>query len=205
METLLTIAIPTIEQRKACFNELYNEFKKQSEPFGNQIEIIYLCDNGDITRGAKRQKLMNMAHGKYIVQWDDDDWIHPNGIDMIMEGIKSDADVISYNYSCDVPLTNYTSFPRHISINNSGRVDYENKILYTLPDCKNPIKKEIIEKVMFNDIHFGEDFHFKMDLASNKFLKTEYKINEYIYQIMNRSNEPFIHDIRHNLLRKRLI
>jgi len=203
MEILLTIAIPTIEQRKDCFIELYNEIKRQCEPFGDLIEIIYLCDNKEITIGAKRQKLNNIAKGKYIVQWDDDDWIHPHGIDIIMKALPSNADVISYNYSCNVPLTDYTSFPRNISINNKGFVDNKNKILYTIPDCKNPIKKEIIEKVIFNDINFGEDFYYKLDLVPH--LKIEYKIDEHVYQIMNRSNELFKLDIRHNLIRNKLI
>ena len=203
MEVLLTIAIPTIEQREECFNELYNELKKQSEPFGDLIEIIYIRDNKEMTIGAKRQKLMNMSKGKYIVQWDDDDWIHSNGIDIIMKALNSDADVISYNYSCNVPLTDYTSFTRNISINNKGFVDNENKILYTIPDCKNPIKRDIIKKVIFNDINFGEDFYFKLDLVP--YLKTEYKVDEYIYEIMNRSDELFKLDIRHNLKRNKLI
>jgi len=201
MEILLTIAIPTIEERKDCFNELYNELKKQSEPFGNLIEIIYLRDNRQLTIGAKRQKLVDMSKGKYVVMWDDDDWIHPSGIEMIMKGIESDADVISYNYSADIGIDEETNCDRKISI------EYTNKlidnILYVKPDCKNPTKRELINKIKFRDISWSEEFFFKMDLAP--YLKTEFKIEENIYQILNRSGEDFNYARRYNLKTTKLI
>jgi hypothetical protein len=75
MEILLTIAIPTIEKRKIIFNELHDELKKQSLPYGDLIEIIYLRDNGEMSIGNKRNELNNLSNGKYVIQWDDDDLI----------------------------------------------------------------------------------------------------------------------------------
>ena len=89
MQPSLTIAIPTIERRLNVFNQLYNELKKQSEPYGDEIEILYLCDNMEMPLGEKRQKLNEMSKGKYVVQWDDDDWIVEGGIDLIMDAIKN--------------------------------------------------------------------------------------------------------------------
>lgn len=201
METLLTIAIPTIEQRKVCFNELYTELKKQSEPFGNLIEIVYICDNKEMTIGAKRQKLVDISNGKYIVMWDDDDWIHPNGINLIMEGLRSDVDVVCYNYSANIDVDNVTNCNRKISIHHKNELI--DGILYVKPDCKNPIKKELINKVKFRDVSWSEEFFFKMDLAP--FLKTEFKIEEDIYQILNRSGEDFNYARRYNLKTTKLI
>lgn len=201
MEILLTIAIPTIEQRIGCFNELHNELKKQSEPFGSLIEIIYISDNKEMTIGAKRQKLVDMSNGKYVVMWDDDDWIHPNGINLIMDALKSDADVISYNYSADIGIDEDTNCNRKISIEyNNELID---NILYVKPDCKNPIKRELVNKVKFRDISWSEEFFFKMDLSP--YLKTEYKIDENIYQILNRSGEDFNYQQRYNLKTTKLL
>ena len=203
MEPLLTIAIPTVENRKLVFDELYNELKRQSEPYGDMIEIIYLCDDKKITIGHKRQLLNEMAKGKYVVQWDDDDWIHPNGIEMIMKGIESDADVISYNYSCDIPLDDKSSYPRKVSIKHSNIGDFENKVLYVTPDPKNPIKREILNKIKFQDVSHSEEYYFKWDLRL--YLLTEYKIEEDIYQILNRSGESYDFEKRYNLKPKKLI
>ena len=203
MEILLTIAIPTVEQRIEIFNELYNELKRQTEPYGEQIEIIFLRDNKEMTIGHKRQLLNEMAKGKYVVQWDDDDWIHPNGIDMIMEGIKSDADVISYNYSCDIPLDDKSKYPRKVSIEHQNFHNTETNLLMVTPDPKNPIKREIVNKVKFDDVSHSEEYFFKLDVR--KYLKTEYKIDEDVYQILNRSGESYDFQKRYNLKPKRLM
>ena len=200
MEPLLTIAIPTVENRKLVFDELYNELKRQSEPYGEQIEIIYIRDNKEMTIGEKRTKLNHIAKGKYVVHWDDDDWIHPNGIDMIMKGIKSNADVISYNYSCDIGFdrNDPSEYQRKVSIKYINEWKKEEKTLYVTPDPKNPIKREIVLKVPFRNTSFSEEFFWKFDVLP--YLKTEYKIDEDIYQIMNRSGESFDLSERYNLI-----
>lgn len=204
-EVLLTIAIPTIKQRKKIFDELYMEFVRQTKLYGEQIEIIYLCDNKEMTIGAKRQKLNDTAKGKYVVQWDDDDWIHPNGIDMIMEGISSNSDVISYNYSCDIklPIEHNSVYPRKVSIGYNNSFNNLDKLLYMTPDPKNPIKREILHKIKFQDTSWSEEYYFKLELM--KYLKTEYKINEDIYQILNRSGEPYDFNVRYNLTPNKLM
>ena len=199
MEILLNIAIPTTENRINFFNELYNELKKQCEPFGEQIEIIWIRDNKEMSIGEKRTKLNKIAKGKYVVHWDDDDWIHPNGINMIMEGIKSDCDVISYNYSCNIGYerNNPSEYNRKVSIKYINEWNKEEKILYVTPDPKNPVKKDILIKVPFRDTSFSEEYYFKFDLLP--YLKTEYRIDEDIYQILNRSGESFDLQKRYNL------
>ena len=205
MNPLLTIAIPTIISREIVFNELYNELKKQCEPYGEQIEIIYICDNKEMTIGQKRQLLNELAKGKYVVQWDDDDWINPNGIDLIMGGIHMDADVISYNYSCDIilPIEHNSIYPRKVSIKYNNRFDNNEKILYVTPDPKNPIKKEILNKVKFQDASWSEEYFFKLEVLP--YLKTEYKIEEDIYQILNRSGEEYDFNKRYNLKPNKII
>jgi len=203
MNPLLTIAIPTIEQRKEIFNELYNELKRQITPYGEQIEIIYICDNKEITIGQKRQLLNELAKGKYIVQWDDDDWIHPQGIKLIMEHINEEYDVISYDYSCNIPLNHVTSYPRKVSIKYNNKLDKENKIFYVTPDPKNPIRRDILNKIKFQDTSWSEEYFFKLELI--KHIKSEYKINEDIYQILNRSNEKYDFNTRYNLKPNKLL
>ena len=158
MEILLTIAIPTIEERNKCFNQLYDELIKQSEPYGNSIEIIYLCDNREMTIGQKRQMLNNTAKGKYVVHWDDDDWICEGGIDLIMNGIKTNQDVISYDYSANIDVDNITNRNRKISINYKNELIGD--VLYLTPDCKNPIKRDIIHKIKFKDTNWSEEYFF---------------------------------------------
>jgi hypothetical protein len=192
METLLTIAIPTVEERKNLFNELYNELKKQSESYGEQIEIIYLCDNKEISIGKKRQLLNEMSNGKYTVQWDDDDWIHKNGVEMIMEGIKSDCDVISYNIYSNVPegdvIHSYNQY-YSIKFDNYPQINHTTKSAFFTPSQKQVIKTEIVNKVKFYDIRYQEDVYFRDNIKS--YLKTEYYIDEFLYLYLNKSREDY--------------
>jgi glycosyltransferase involved in cell wall biosynthesis len=191
MEILLTIAIPTIEKRKLLFEELYNELKKQSNPYSDEIEIISLCDDGEMTIGQKRNKLNELANGKYVVQWDDDDWISSNGIDMIMSAINMDVDVISYNHFTDIKdWGRLQHFHKYYSIKYPppiGKTDYDNSIIQCTPDQKCVIKTEIAKKIKFYNMNHAEDSYYMRDILP--YLKTEYYIDEFIYLYLNRSNE----------------
>ena len=149
------------------------ELKRQAEPYGEQIEIIYIRDNKEMTIGEKRTKLNKMANGKYVVHWDDDDWIHPQGIDLIISGIPVGADCITYK--------------EYLKINNIVE-SREYSIRYTSShpaDLNRPvgpkcvIKTSIAQQVKFKDIRYGEDGLWANDIKP--LLKTEYHINEYIY------------------------
>ena len=199
MEILLTIAIPTLENRKGVFEELYQELKKQSEPYGEQIEIISESDDGTLTIGGKRNLLNQKAKGKYIVQWDDDDWIHPNGIDMIMEGIKTDVDVVTFNNYTDIKQWGkHQHFHKFISLkNNPARTDYEKSEIYCPPDQKSVLKTEIVRNIKFWNMNHAEDWYYMIDI--NPYLKTEHKIEEFIYLYMNRTNQTMDPNKRYKL------
>lgn len=191
MEILLTIAIPTIEKRKIIFNELHDELKKQSLPYGDLIEIIYLRDNGEMSIGNKRNELNNLSNGKYVIQWDDDDWIMEGGIDLIMEGIKSDVDVVSFNQWCDIEQWGKLRyFHKYCSLKYTppnNKIDYENAIINFTPDQKNAIKTKIAKQIKFYDLNHAEDSYYMRDILP--LLKTEHYINEFIYLYLNRGNE----------------
>jgi hypothetical protein len=186
MNKLLTILIPTILSRKDCFDELVKEFKKQIKPYGNQIEIISLCDNKEMTIGEKRNKLNAMANGKYVVQWDDDDWISEDGITLIMEGISKDVDCVTYNASFN---KKGLLEGRHYNYSIKYDYTYDKNIdtFFLSPDQKCAIKKEIVNKVKFKEIRYQEDLQFLYDI--HPYLNTEYRIEKNVYFNLNRSND----------------
>jgi hypothetical protein len=186
MNKLLTILIPTIISRKDCFDELVNEFKQQIKSYRNQIEIISLCDDKEMTIGEKRNKLNAMANGKYVVQWDDDDWICEDGIDLIMKGIEKDVDCITY----DAPFNKRGLLENKLcsySIQYYYRYDKNIDTIFLSPDQKCVIKKEIVDKIKFKEIRFKEDLEFSYDIYP--YLKTEYRIEKNVYFNLNRSND----------------
>jgi hypothetical protein len=203
MEILLTIAIPTIKSRKNCFDKLVEEFKKQSKPYGKAIEIISLCDNKEMTIGEKRNKLNEMAKGKYVVQWDDDDWICEDGIDLIIEGIGKDVDCITYDAPCKKPPLDEN---RMFSYSIKNYYSYNKKIdtFFLSADQKCVIKKEIINKVKFKNIRYQEDLQFLYDI--HPYLKTEYRIEKNVYINLNISGDSlFDFNKRYGIVTNKLI
>lgn len=93
---LLTILIPTLPNRRPLFNELLNKLLVQSE--GQPVEILSLLDNRVIPLGKKRQMLLDMAQGEYIVFIDDDDKISDDYIQTIILAIYQNpgVDVITH-------------------------------------------------------------------------------------------------------------
>lgn len=184
MKPLLSITIPTVEKRKKCFEEFYEEIVHQSNPYGNQIEIISLCDNKEMTIGEKRNKLNEMANGKYVVQWDDDDWISKDAIQLIMEAIDLNVDCITHKSPIDKTEI-WTAEFFYYSIKHMW--EFKKNIWYIAPDQKCPIKKEIVDKVKFKHIRNQEDKEYGISIKN--LLKTEYFIPTPIYFHLNRSNE----------------
>lgn len=188
MSVLLSIAIPTIQSRKKVFDEFYFELINQTQPYESQIEIISICDNKEISIGEKRNKLNELAKGRYVVQWDDDDWIGANTIDMIMDAITKDADCISFKVWADIEKEERWKIVYSVQYDNYNvKKDIKNKTLFLPPDQKCPIKKEILDKVKFLDIRYNEDKYFIRSVS--KYIKTEFHINEYLYESAYRGNE----------------
>lgn len=85
----LSILIATITERSdSYFPKLVAELMKQ---IGDRqdIEIIGFLDNRRRTVGEKRQDLMKLARGEYVVYFDDDDRPSDDYIESIMEALDS--------------------------------------------------------------------------------------------------------------------
>lgn len=148
----LSILIATTVDRRNLFVPLYCELFKQS--FGLPVEIIYLEDNKEISIGTKRQKLLEMASGEYIVFFDSDDEPMPYYVSEILQAIETNPDCVGLKISMTTNGVNpqtcfhsrnyptwYSAFPFH----------YRNVTHF------NPVKRELALQVGFKDMRFGED------------------------------------------------
>jgi glycosyltransferase involved in cell wall biosynthesis len=138
--------------------------------------------------GEKRNRLNEMAQGKYVVQWDDDDWIHSNAINMIMKAIKEDKDCISFKVWADIQKEERWKVVYSIKYDNYNvKKNIEEKVLFLPPDQKCPMKKKILNNVKFLDIRYNEDKYFIRSVS--KFIKNEHHIDDFIYESAYRGNE----------------
>lgn len=67
------------------------------------VEVLIEIDNKQITSGAKANKLLSRAGGKYIVFIDDDDWVADYYVGEMLKACESDCDCFGMNgfYSID--------------------------------------------------------------------------------------------------------
>jgi len=96
----LTIGIATIPKRMFDDRFLPRLVKKLENQIGERkdVEVIILGDNKKITVGKKRDRLIQMAQGKFVVLVDDDDDVSDDYVEVVCDAIDKnpDVDVISY-------------------------------------------------------------------------------------------------------------
>jgi len=174
---ILSIQIPTVVGREMLFDKLYKEVQKQAKPFKNDVEVIFLKDNKEFSIGAKRQKLYEMSKGYYSWQIDDDDWIHPEAIYMIMQALKETPDCITFKEKCFINGREESSLftlAYKEWCENTGGFEH-----IRTPFHKTPILTKLCLKAGVKDMRYGEDHQFAKDIYP--LLKKEAYIDEYLY------------------------
>lgn len=170
----LSILIATTKHRIELFEELMHEFDRQlielSQPMTSigsanadlihrktqSVEYIALSDNKEISVGAKRQKLLELAQGEFVVFFDDDDM--PNGryVRMILDAISDDIDCIGMNVHMTTNGQNPQRCCHRLAYrtwqNNVDGWDYVRNITHF-----NPVRRNVALRVGFQDLRFGED------------------------------------------------
>jgi len=175
---ILSILIPTTTDRQADFERLESELQKQ---IGNkQVEVFSLCDNKEVSVGAKRNELYKMAQGKYSVMIDSDDWVPPYYIKEVLKAAKQDKDCIGYIEAC---LINGEEKKSLISLKCEKWCEFspakEGFHYHRTPFFKVPIKTEICKYVGVKDMRFAEDHDFAKRV--HMMLKDEAFINKEMY------------------------
>jgi len=186
----LSILIPTIVGREESFNRLFetltqnnkmlfNVFDSNGDKVGeknDEIEIIYLKDNKEMTIGEKRNKLVEEANGEYISFVDDDDRVSEDYVSELLAGIETGVDVVTFDVS--VSLDGATPKPCYYSIHFDK--DYnESEAYYRLPNHLMCVKRELALQVPFKEINFGEDADYAKQLKP--LLKSEHSIHKILY------------------------
>jgi glycosyltransferase involved in cell wall biosynthesis len=182
---LFTIAIATIETRKAQFDALMAHLAKQVP--GHSVEIISECDNKQISIGRKRQNLLERARGKYIAFVDDDDWTSDRYVPLIMKALESQPDCVGFLIDCTSnggPIKKAIASIRY----KEWRENADGYAHCRSPYHKTPVKTELALKAGFPDLRYGEDRIFSQKIVH--LVKTETFVNEVCYQYRFHS-EPF--------------
>jgi len=187
-DTLLCIQFPYTKERKDDLGKLLTELTRQIDENGyHELICMQLDDRGkEVSIGEKRNDLYQRAYGKYVVQWDSDDWIHPQGLKLIIEALQNNPDVDCCTYEEFIDIDGKIQRSNH-SLKYGDWCDKFDGFDYCrTPFMKSVIKTEIAKSVPIPHIRFGEDHQWAQALKPH--LKTEIHIDEQIYKYIHRSS-----------------
>jgi len=157
MKPKLSILTPTIPNRYEQANYLAETIQQQIANAGiphGTVEHLSLCDNKTRSIGEKRQSLVDIANGEYFAFCDDDDDISSDYVESLLEGIKSDADVITFKQQA---IYNGIESIVHFGLNNQDMPFNPNGITLRAPWHICAWKKERVKNCVFGFNNYGED------------------------------------------------
>ena len=176
----LSICICTIPGRESSLAQLNLKISNQiSNGYKDVCELLYLGDNRSMTLGTKRNRLKQIARGKYIIYVDDDDDVSDDYVQKLVEATYTDVDVITIeskvtgvydnvSYNCKFDLEILYNFDDHC-----------NKTYWRIPNHICAIKADVYKSIPHPDITWGEDEAIKWLVKAN--CKTQYHIDSQLY------------------------
>lgn len=174
MAITLTIGIISVTERRRDFlPKLLDIIEPQIGAL--PVEILVLSDNRRRTVGEKRNALIELAQGDYIVQVDDDDTVSPDFVASILAACNAGSDCVVYDVW--VTVDGEQGKPCHYGL----AYEYVNKpeAYYRRPNPRMVIRTELARKVRFKPVNFGEDDEWAERLRPH--LGTETRINKVLY------------------------
>jgi glycosyltransferase involved in cell wall biosynthesis len=183
-EVILSVLICTLKDRKESFNFIRNKLRQQISDYSElpvnknipiKIDLQYEIDNGEMTIGEKRNKLLLLAQGEYVCFVDDDDDISDDYIESIMDALETKPDCVGIEgiLKCqagDLIFRHSIQFQCWYTGSDA---------FYRTPNHLNPVKRKVALNVCFPSKNFGEDQHYSDGIKRQ--LKTEKYIDHPIY------------------------
>lgn len=182
--TKLSLLIPTIFGREKYFESLMGVLSPQC--MSERVEFCIVKDNKENSIGQKRNGLLGMATGEWVCFIDDDDWVSPNYISLLMEGINKNVDCCSLKGIITVDGKDPQFFEHSIRYSRYETVEGadfgKGEVKYLrFPNHISCIRASIAKQFSFPDKNFSEDTDWATQIHKSGLLKTEHYIDEVLY------------------------
>lgn len=170
---ILSILICTLSDRIDKLNTLLEKLYSQAD--GYNVEFLTDSDNGESSIGEKRNRLLRKAKGEYVCYVDDDDDVSFDYIRCICKAVETKPDCVGIEGEI-IGIHGVLKFFHSIEFQGwyTGIDGF-----YRTPNHLNPVKRNIVSKIMFKEISFGEDNYYSN--ALKHLIKTEEYIDHPIY------------------------
>lgn len=168
---LLSVLICTLPERATMLARL--------KPLFRHPEVEIITDPAThLSIGAKRNRLLALAKGKYLLFADDDDLINREAYLLIIEALRLDPDTVGIQgkiYEAGREKQWY------ISIKYESWFEKDN-VYYRFANHLSPVRSKLAKTIVFPDKNFSEDHAYSV--AIRPLLKTEVivPVDYYYYQ-----------------------
>ena len=180
----LSILIPSVFERYELLKKLTDEMNKQinGNPESKQVEIVVLLENRRRTIGHKRNDLLELSKGDYVVFVDDDDRISDDFVKELLLATKNNFDCIVYDVSVSINGGN----PKICKYGKEYQHSEDTNYYYRKPNPRMCYKREVAIKHKFKDMSFYEDDEWAE--RSTPSIQSQYRINKvlYMYDFFNK-------------------
>lgn len=161
---------------RAIQNQVWPQYESLPPELQARIEILMLTDNKKLVLGEKRNHLIRLASGKYVLFVDDDDRIEPDMFATLLEAAKSGADAIVFDVS--VTLNDWPAVVCRYSKDFPGNRNLPGEY-QRWPNHMSMIRRELALEASFPAQLCGEDTIYAERL--HPLLKSEHRINKILY------------------------
>lgn len=188
----LSILIPTTVRRVGYFcpnliNYLYSQIVEEGAQ--NKVEILWLGDNYGMTVGEKRNRLLDMAHNKFLAFIDDDDSVSADYISSILKTIDRNPSADAIVFDCitrdngkNATLSKYSKrFAYKNTPNPDGIGKWFGLVAHTMV-----WRSSLAKKFQFPDESWEEDMDWVK--RANKEIHNEVRIDKVLYYYRFNSN-----------------
>lgn len=156
--------------------QVWEQFEALPAAYRKRLEILMLTDNKQMMLGRKRNVMVDMAQGHYVLFLDDDDRIEPDMFRTLLDATDSDADVITFlvSVSLNGEPSKICRYSKDFPCDRNTDDGYER-----LPNHICCVKRELAAQVDFPSVPYGEDAGYSKLL--HPLLRTECAIDRVLY------------------------
>jgi hypothetical protein len=192
----LSILVPTLKTREKWLKRLLRDLLPQQMEFADEVEILIESDDGELSIGAKRNKLLDRAAGEWVVFHDDDDPPRPGYVRLILDAIKRHSpDCIGFRVGRSKTVGGQMTRCGEGTYSLKHPADDECRrgntwaIYKKMPRHLTPMRTHIARQIRFletgPEADRGEDVDFAKRLKAAGLLKSERFIDKelYVYEL----------------------
>lgn len=182
---LICSLIKREEQLYSLLKNLYSQIIESN--LLTKIEVLVEIDNKEISTGAKRNKLLNRASGKYVSFIDDDDEVSLDYVKEIYDALKASPDCVGFSGYMTWDGTKRTRWRLSSKYTDRDVHDKEGLFYERRVNHLSPVKREIALVKGFPDKSNAEDKAYSEGIINN--ISTEIYIEKELYHYKYKTHD----------------